>query len=924
LLNEIRNPSCELCPLGASSEKVCVMGRGEKSPIVFVGDYFNSHDIKAEEAVSGLGGHVLNVSLQKLGYDISNMYITNAVKCHTDKPKATNIKACREYLIKEIEAIKPKVIVTLGATALESVLKLKGVSKLRGQYIWSEEFQCFVVPTFHPNSFGYNPEQQPLFVEDLKLALSKAYGTGEEKAKNKNYFVVKTIEEFRSTKKFLLSKELLAVDTETFLSDPIEGEILCVPISWAEGYSVLIPLCGQHMVPIWTPEEEKEIRAGLEEILYTVKLVFHNGKYDVQFLICAGFDMEKLFNSWVGDTMLLDHLLDENSKHGLDDLALKFTDLGAYYVKLDELKNVLLKEMNKGRTKKIKKDDFTYDMFPTEVLWEYANYDSDATLRSNRALTDILEKYPKLKIVYEYSTMPLAKLLTKMELRGLNIDRERLDTNIAKLETKLKEVEDSLYSNEYVIKAEEFFAKRGEAELKEHYDSLKTKRLDWDEYRAKHFDRSDYKFNFSSTKQLQVLLFDVLNLEPIENKKTGNPTTDRNALEIYAEKHPFCSQFNEYRNLQQFLSTFLIGARDRLGKDGRLRTSFLQHGTVTGRLSSRNPNFQNIPKHKKGDVDPTLVRECYIASEDHYLVEADFSQLEFRLFADVSKDPLLISDIANGLDIHRKVASIVYKCTEAEVEKEQRSKTKNTVFGLLYGEGIWGLSKRLKMTEEEAQTISDTFFGMYPDAFKCIENYRDFAKKNGYTENLFGRRRRFPILLGGYREEIKREWNEALRQAFNFVIQGTAGDLTAFAMLRLDKAVKERGIEAHMLIQIHDAIVFEVRKDHLNRLCSLIKEEMPKQVAGIVCPLGCEIEYGERWSELKHWEESPLYWFYHPESDCYFTRPRDEQHEYSDIDSKLCVEIGIATTPDDENEAIRLHNALKDKYESKGISLEEK
>lgn len=881
---------------------------------MFVGDYFNNHDLKAEEAVSGAGGHILNVALQHAGYDISDVYITNAVKCNTDKVKATSIKACREYLIKEIEAVKPRVIVTLGATALESVLKLKGVTKIRGQYIWSEEFQCFVVPTFHPNSFGYNPDQQPWFVKDVKFALDKAYGK-EEKAKNKNYFVVDTIEKFRSTKRFLLSKSLLAIDTETFLTDPVEGEVLCVPISWESGYSVLVPLCGQNMVPIWEPDDYKEIMDGLKEILYTVKFVMHNGKYDIQFLINAGFDKDKLFASWVGDTMLLNHLLDENSKHGLDDLALKFTDLGAYYVKLDEIKDSLLKEMNKGRKVKIKKDDFTYDLLPTDILWEYANYDSDATFRANVELSKKLEQYPKLKIVYEYSTMPLSKLLTEMEMTGINMDRDRLDTNIAKLEAKLKEVEDLLYTNEYVKKTEEFFAKRGEAELKEHYEALKTKRLEWEDYKAKHFDPADYKMNFSSPKQLGVLLFDVLGLEPVVSKKTGNATTDRSALEVYAEKHPFCSQFNEYRNLQQFISTFLIGARDRIGKDGRLRTSFLQHGTVTGRLSSRNPNFQNIPKHKKGDVDPMLVRECYIASEGYYLLECDFSQLEFRLFADVSKDPLLIADIANGLDIHRKVASIVYKCTEEEVTKEQRSKTKLTVFGLLYGEGIWALSKRLKMTEEEAQTISDTFFNMYPDAFTCIESYKDFAKKNGYVENIFGRRRRFPILLNGYREETKREWHEALRQAFNFVIQGTAGDLTAFAMLRLDRKVKELGIRANMLIQIHDAIVFEVKKEDLHRLCRLIKEEMPRQVAGITCPLDCEIEYGERWSELKHWEPEQLYWFLHPESDSYFTRGRDEHYAQTDADSALCTELGIATTPDDESEAVRLHKEMQKKYE---------
>lgn len=1176
-------------------------------------------------------------------------------------PKSKEIKSCRPYLEAELKELKPKIICVLGATALESVLKIKGITKYRGQIIWSEEFNCNVIPAFHPAFVLRNNDCEEVFHRDIKKALDTAFSKETKVQQNsKNYFVVTTIKEFRKVRKFLLTKDELAVDTETFKGDPIEGEILCIPISWEVGCSVTIPLCGKGMVPIWEPSEQIEIKEGLEEILYTKKLIFQNGKYDMQFFIMAGFDKDKLFNSWVRDTMLMHHLLDENSKHGLDELSLKYTDLGAYYQDLDEMKEVILKDLNKGKKNKILKENFTYDLFPTELLYRYANDDANATKILDGIFSEELKKYPRLELLLTELTMPLAKILTEMEMTGINIDQERLDRNIEVLSKRLTEVEESLHKNEHVMKCEKFFIKQARKELKEHYEGLKTKRLPWEEYEQKYIIPEDYKFNFSSSKQLKTLFYDELQLDEIVNPKTQRPTLDRKALEVYAEEHPFCNELLEYRNLQQFLSTFLVGVKERLGADGRLRTSFLQHGTVTGRLSclregtrimtnrgfipieaikvgdcvitqfgykrvlntfskkskiveivcdgkstfcspehpfltnsgnfieagklkkgnilcgshtafpsmapavdkeaellgyalgdghvregyknkpdvvmlalalkdldlydyfkvivanlykkelkllrtktcydmriysvdvakhfvekglavyshkaeipkwlydsepyviasflrglfeadgcitnhadsvsvgggrgairtsvltyssvsrkliyqicellsifgirtstryykygqvlskrglwvlnikgsvsksnflkyigflskrkkkyyeksivnisnkkdnfdrfiipenfkftssvgsiikqkglsrkvvqefvdnrivvlsqllenfvdgnqyhvpidkikrfnkienvydievedcheylvntlichnSRNPNFQNIPKQKKGDVDPMLVRECYIPTEGWKLVEADFAQLEWRIFADASKDPLMHKAIVEGLDIHRKVASVVYQCTEEEVTKDQRARTKNTVFGLLYGESVWALSKRLKMSEEEAQSISDIFFSMFPDAFKVIEYYRGLARKNGYVENYFGRRRRFPILQASYHEAKKKEWNEALRQAFNFRIQGTAGDITSFAMIRLHKKIKKLGIQANMLIQIHDAIVFDVKNEDLDKLCRLIKKEMPRPVAGMIVPLEVEIECGDRWSELKHWED---------------------------------------------------------------------
>lgn len=1326
----LRNSDCELCNLCKDSEAdgkqlVCLMGKGNtESPIAFVGEALGKTEVVMEEPFVGDAGHLLNLAIQEAGYDRGQMFVTNAVKCrpkNNETPKSKHIKACRPYLEEELKLLKPKVICVLGNPAMESVLKIKGITKYRGEEIWSDEFQCNVYPVYHPAYVLRDNTHRDIFFNDIRNVLNKAFSKEEVKQEEKNYFVVKTIEEFRKAKKFLLKQELLAIDTETFLSDPLEGEILCFGFSWEEGSALTIPLCGQNMVPIWEPSEQREMREGLEEILYNVKAVYQNGKYDMEFLIMAGYNRNKLFEMWVGDSMLLHHVLNENANHGLDDLTLIYTDMGAYYNELESEKERILKELNKGKKNKILKENFTYDLFPEEILHRYQNFDADATFRVYKRLEEEVQKYPELKLLYERLTIPLAKVLTIMELNGVKVDLERLGVNIEKLTKRLVEVDAKLRENKKVKQVEDYFLKKATAELKEHYDSLKKKKMEWEEYQEKYIKPEDYSFNFSSQKQLGVLFYDALKLEEIINPKTGRPTLDRKALEMYADKHPFCNELLEYRNLQQFLSTFLIGIREKVGKDGRIHTNFLQHGTVcvtddtilttkegllsfkeilpeneldsgefrkfnlrvlgkdgidksshifyggikniiklktvlglelegtrehplyvynkkskietekplgkiqvgdfvrtsfgancwgtrtklerckfvkhttakkeivlpdrltpelgrllgywvaegdskydiknghycirisnqdknviediiylsmslfniipsvwydgkianisitskeftdwwienfgrmhgavnkevpkiirqtewsiikeflrglmgdacvgvyskaskdnkhsnankiamvryggfsqklmkqvhqllinrgykailsypktyakhkisrvgglvpkrggavsifqedalnflneispiiayhqeghnkitefvdsikkrikkpdmhvitvggityvkvieiesngqkkvydltipknhtfttnglishnTGRLSSRDPNLQNIPKRKKGDVDPMLVRESFIAEEGCKLVEADFAQLEWRIFADVGKDPLLMEDVRQGVDVHAKMAFRVYNVTKESPDyKDKRRLAKDVVFGTLYDESAWALARRLKIPQEEAEAIQKAFFEEYPDAFGCIDYYRDLAVQQGYVENYFGRRRRFPLLMLGYMEQRKKEWGECLRQAFNFRIQGTAGDLTSYAMIRLDKKIRKLEISAKMLIQIHDAVVWEVPDEYLNELCELIKVEMPKQVAGIEVPLGVEIEYGNRWSEMEPWGQ--LYWFYHDESESYHTDTRFDHYRHTGIDYESCIEIGKAKTPDDENEARELHKKL--------------
>ena len=549
-----------------------------------------------------------------------------------------------------------------------------------------------------------------------------------------------TVEKFLKLKELLLSSETYAMDIESTGYKFMVDKILCISFSWAIGKAAVVPLVGRYKTELWKPENKKIISEGIKEILESpVKKILHNGKFDLKFFIYRGCNKRKVLDSFWWDTIIARSLINEESKKGLEYIAIESSPFGGYEFEIVKARNDVLIELNleikakndivksrlenKGKTivqlekegvlePSLKITDITYDMIPTEILWKYAAIDADVTFRGQKVqqpllIEEGLDKY------FERLSMPQNRVLIQMELNGIKIDRKKLDKNIEKLRKEKDEIYEILRKEPAIQQVEDYLYNLKAEETGKRWDGLKYRDCERDVYISKYAKRE--KFNVESPKQKQILFFEILKAKPVNTSKTtGDPKTDAETLEALAEQHPMAAKIRDYMSLSKFLSNFLVSIRDRIDIDGRLRTDYQQFRTVTGRLASNNPNLQNIPERKNGYVDPKVVKEIFIAEDGWTLCKADYKALEFRMEQQFAQDPELMSDLIQGLDIHRKIASHAYGVPENQVTKLQRHISKQIVFGLLYGRGARSVAKDLNIPVDEAQKIINYFFHLYP------------------------------------------------------------------------------------------------------------------------------------------------------------------------------------------------------------------
>ncbi len=374
------------------------------------------------------------------------------------------------------------------------------------------------------------------------------------------------------------------------------------------------------------------------------------------------------------------------------------------------------------------------------------------------------------------------------------------------------------------------------------------------------------RFNINSPQQLGQVLFEHLKLERKGIKKTGGGaiSTRESELQKLVGAHPIIEELLAYRELQKLLSTYIDNLPEMVGADGRLHTTFVQTGTTTGRLSSQNPNLQNIPV--KGEYGKEI-RRAFVAGKGHVLAAFDYSQIELRVLAILSGDASLVKTFQDGRDIHAAVASEVFGVPEADVTKDMRRKAKVINFGIIYGMGVTSLQKSLGGTREEAQIFYENYFKKFPEVTRFIEDTKRTANQKGYTETLFGRRR----YVRGIRSSIPYIRAGAERMATNAPIQGTAADIIKYAMLAVDGALKKERLseKVHLLLQVHDELMYEIEKDAVDVSVPLIKKEMegvlaprslgevvlaPRSLGEVVMkqkiPFLVSVKTGENWGEL--------------------------------------------------------------------------
>ncbi|MCU0913914.1 MAG: DNA polymerase I [Planctomycetes bacterium] len=597
------------------------------------------------------------------------------------------------------------------------------------------------------------------------------------------YALVDTSEKFETFVAALRKQTLIAVDTETTSRSAMRAELVGLSFSWQPGEAFYLAVRG----PLGCRHlDVAAVRRALAPILADerVKKIGQNLKYDMTVLRNAQMPLGGVYF----DTMVASYVLDpERMSHSLDNLALDFLNYESIPI---------VSLIGKG------KNQLTFDLVDLDAACEYSGEDADITFRMYLYLKDRLEQEPRLDKLFHEVEMPLVGVLTDMEYNGVSIDTGLLRQMSGELDKAIEQV------------AEEVYRAAGGV------------------------------FNIDSPKQLAEILFDKLQLLPGRLGK-ANRSTDAEVLEGLADQHPIANWILEYRTLGKLKNTYV----DKLGaildpKTGRVHTSFNQTVTATGRLSSSNPNLQNIPIRTELG---RKIRAAFVPEhQEDCILSADYSQIELRLLAHFSRDEALRAAFAADQDIHRFVASQIYNVPLEQVTSEMRSRCKTVNFGIIYGQGALGLARTIGMSPAEARQFIAQYFARYGSIRAFIDECIAKAQRTGYAETILGRRRRIADL----RSKNQGRRAQAERLAVNTVIQGSAADLIKVAMVAIDRRIKAGKLPIRMILQVHDELVFEVPVAAAPEHARWIAEEMINAIRFDV-PLKVDTAWGPSWLAKK-------------------------------------------------------------------------
>lgn len=578
-----------------------------------------------------------------------------------------------------------------------------------------------------------------------------------------------------------------AIDTETTGTDPMRALLVGVSLAHQPGQAYYLPLnhIRRRGDPTQLPLEEVVARLGPLLADERLEKVMHNAKYDL--LVLAQHGME--VRGPLYDTMLAAWILSPSGRGiGLKEQA--WQRLGVEMTPITDL-------LGTGRKQ------ITMDAVAMDKAMPYACADADMTLRLADLLRGELEQTNQQALLHDLE-MPLVPVLARMERRGMLVDVDYLRAMSAQLQERLATLQDEIYA------------------------------------------AVGHPFNINSTKQLGAVLFDELGLRPVRRTQTGY-STDSGVLEELQSQHPIAALILEYRQIDKLKGTYVDALPALVNPHtGRVHTSFNQTGTSTGRLSSSDPNLQNIPVRTELG---RLVRGAFVAPQGCALLSCDYSQVELRLLAHLSEDPELMAAFYRDEDVHASTAAAILGIPLGEVTYEQRSLAKAINFGLMYGMSDFGLAARTDLSRDDARRFIDAYFGR----FRRVKEYLDAtiasAHEKGYVETVLGRRRYFPELraTSGVNPNVQRA---AERAAVNMPIQGSAADIIKVAMIRLDRRLSEEGLRGGMLLQVHDELVLEVPQEEVERTVALVVDTMSNAYP-LKVPLKVDTAVGQNWMEMK-------------------------------------------------------------------------
>ena len=579
----------------------------------------------------------------------------------------------------------------------------------------------------------------------------------------------------------LNAAKLIAVDTETDSLDYMSANLVGISFALENGEAAYLPLQLDYLDAPKTLEKSTAL-AAIKPILENpdIHKIGQNIKFDESIFARHGIELQGV----EFDTMLLSYTLNSTGRHNMDDLAKRY--LGHETIEFESI-------AGKG------KGQLTFNQIPLEQATEYAAEDADVTMKLQQVLWLKLQEEPTLVELYKTMELPLLHVLSRMERTGVLIDSDALFIQSNEIATRLTALEEQAYA------------------------------------------LAGQPFNLASTKQLQEILFDKLGLPVLQKTPKGAPSTNEEVLEELAYSHELPKILVEHRGLSKLKSTYTDKLPQMVNSQtGRVHTSYHQAVTATGRLSSSDPNLQNIPiRNEEG----RRIRQAFIAREGYSIVAADYSQIELRIMAHLSGDQGLINAFSQGKDIHRSTAAEIFGVSLDEVTSEQRRNAKAINFGLIYGMSAFGLSRQLGISRPDAQKYMDLYFQRYPGVQQFMTDIREKAKAQGYVETLFGRRLYLPDINSS--NAMRRKGAE--RVAINAPMQGTAADIIKRAMIKLDEVIRHDP-DIEMIMQVHDELVFEVRSEKVEFFREQIKQHM-EAAAELVVPLIVEVGVGQNWDE---------------------------------------------------------------------------
>ena len=770
---------CGECPLFPYD---FALGQGpEQSDLVFVGEAPGKTEIETGKPFTGLSGELISKTIQLHGQDFYSYHITNACLCRPPDnadPPPEAIDACQDRLIYEIRGRKPKVIVLMGNHAIKAVMgkEMDGVMSLRGTPIWSDDFDCWIYPLIHPAAILYTPQLFNQFERDIaKLFRVVNWKRGKQIGPPPTQVDVAQSVSEAFEYLFLLAYKTRPVeiswDLETEGLDPHRGWILCLQLSHKPGHAYVIP---DHI--LYTDIENRipnrTVVNALKFVLMNpnISVLGQNLKFDVSW---AEEHLGILVK--IGfDTILANH--QGNSTPGLqsiESIADRLLDCEPWSAHL--AKSLPSKKAN-------------YSKAPRDILYKYGGRDTDITLQVKYKLAEV-----KGSFLYDEILLPAARQLQRAESRGILLDTEVC----SRISTELT--------------------------------------ADLTSYASRLYELAKHEFNPNSPQQVAKILFDEMNLFVPKNINQNKPrSTNRQVLQWLADSRGnlFAEQLINYRKKSKLITTY-VNKMPKIANDNVIRSSFNLTGTITGRLSSSDPNLQNIPKDSS-------IRDMFVARSGYVFVEADFSQAELRWLADISSDKNMLKLFENDEnDPHGETARQIYGDAFTSAE---RSKAKTLNFAVVYGISAKSLAIKYDMTTWEAQQMMDGWHKSFPEASSWMKEQQESAINGHPIKSPFGRQWTFGLVTD-------RTENSIMRDAVNYPIQSAASELcTLNGIVRTSRAI--RHLDAHLLVPVHDSCLFEVVEKNLDEVVDIIQETMVQSLPGMTVRFKVDVNTGKSWGSL--------------------------------------------------------------------------